>query len=265
MLIAHLSDPHLRPKGHLYQGLIDSNAMFDRAIKTLAALRPNPDIVIIGGDLVDEGTEAEYESVRHALKKIRQPVFAIPGNHDEREGFRRCFQGSGYIASSGPLHFDTGAQWPVRVIGFDVTVPGRHHGDIDDEAFEWLRGRLTAHADRPTVLLMHQPPADSGIPCIDAYKCLCGERLAALLCQYRNVERVLCGHIHRFMQTRFGGTLLMTAPSTATSIALHLTEDAEPASFVEPPAFLLHYLRSGRELLTHWVPIGNFPGPFSFF
>jgi len=33
MLIAHLSDPYLRPHRHLYQGLIDSNAMFLTAIR----------------------------------------------------------------------------------------------------------------------------------------------------------------------------------------------------------------------------------------
>ena len=36
MLIAHLSDPHLRQRGHLYQGLIDSNAIaeyFDETIE----------------------------------------------------------------------------------------------------------------------------------------------------------------------------------------------------------------------------------------
>lgn len=265
MLIAHLSDPHLRQRGHLYQGLIDSNAMFDLALDTLAALRPEPDIVIIGGDLVDEGTEADYETVRDALKRVHQPVYAIPGNHDERENFRRCFQGSDYIAASGPLHFDTGDRWPVRVIGLDVTVPDRHHGDIDDEALDWMRRRLTEYSDRPTVLLMHQPPVDSGIPYIDAYKSIHGERLSELLCQHRNVERVLCRHIHRFMQTRFGGSLLMTAPSTTTSIALRLSEDATPASFVEPPAFLLHSWRPEQGLLTHWVPVGRFPGPLPFF
>lgn len=265
MLIAHLSDPHLRQKGHLYQGLVDSNAMFDLALSTLAKLSPQPDIVIIGGDLVDEGTDAEYDTVRRALAKIPQPVLAIPGNHDDREAFRRCFRDADHIAPSGPLHFDTGNRWPVRVIGFDVTVPGDHYGEIDDAASGWLDARLGEDPERPTVLLMHQPPVDCGITCIDSYKCFGGERLAALIRPHANVERVLCGHIHRFMQTRFGGSLLMTAPSTATSIALRLSEDAEPASFVEPPAFLLHSLRPGGEMLTHWVPVGNFPGPLPFF
>ncbi|PRH89205.1 phosphodiesterase [Labrys okinawensis] len=265
MLIAHLSDPHLREKGHLYQGLVDSNAMFDLAVETLNALRPEPDLVIIGGDLVDEATEAEYETVRHALARLRQPVYAIPGNHDEREAFRACFRETGYPTAAGPLHFDTGARWRVRVIGFDVTVPGQHHGDIDDAAFLWLEQALTRCPDQPTVILMHQPPIESGIHFIDAYKCLRGERLAELLLRHGNIERVLCGHVHRFMQAQFAGTTLMTAPSTATSIALRLAEDSVPASYVEPPAFLLHHWRPGHGLVTHWVPIGNFPGPMPFF
>ncbi|GLS88660.1 3',5'-cyclic adenosine monophosphate phosphodiesterase CpdA [Cypionkella aquatica] len=265
MLIAHLSDPHLRPKGQLYQGLIDSNALFDQAIDTLLALDPQPDIVIIGGDLVDEGTAAEYETVQTALSRLPQPVYAIPGNHDAPDAFRLSFHAAPYIASSGPLHFDTGTDWPVRVIGFDVTVPGDHHGDIDDTRLDWLAQRLAEHSDRPTLLLMHQPPIDSGMAYIDAYKCQNGGRLAELLFQHRNIERVLCGHIHRAMQARFGGSLLMTAPSTATAIALRLHPDAEPASVSEPPGLLLHYQQPGQPLLTHWLPIGTFPGPLPFF
>ncbi|WP_319519164.1 phosphodiesterase [uncultured Martelella sp.] len=265
MLIAHLSDPHLRAKGALYQGLVDSNAMFDLALDTLLALRPTPDLVVIGGDLVDGGTEAEYETVRTALQRLDQPVFVIPGNHDDRETFRRCLRDLVRLPDEGPLHFDTHAQWPVRVIGFDVTVPGQHYGEITEASLAWLEQRLTERPDQPTMLLMHQPPVDSGIGFIDTYKCFGGDRLAALVGRHDNVERVLCGHIHRFMQIGFGGRQLMTAPSTTTAIALKLEEDASPASFVEPPAFLLHHWRKGGGLATHWVPVGRFPGPLPFF
>ena len=265
MLIAHLSDPHLRRRGQLYQGLVDSNAMFDRAVDTLNALRPAPDIVLIGGDLVDEGTAAEYESVHDALSRVQQPIFAIPGNHDEREVFRNCFRSFGYTTEAGPLYFDTGTRWPVRVIGFDVTVLGQHWGDIDDPACRWLKHRLGDHGTHPTVVLMHQPPIDSGIPYIDAYKCRRGERLAAILRRHAQVERVLCGHLHRFLLVRFGGTMLVAAPSTTTAIALRLAKNAEPASFVEPPASLLHHRTPDTGLITHWVPIGDFGEPLPFF
>ncbi len=66
------------------------------------------------------------------------------------------------------------------------------------------------------------------------------------------------------MQLRFAGTVLCTAPSTATAIALRPHPTAEPASFIEPPGFLLHHWKPGTGLLTHCIPIGTFPGPFPF-
>mgnify|MGYP001952641686 CR=1 FL=1 len=90
------------------------------------------------------------------------------------------------------------------------------------------------------------------------------ERLAEVVKRYPAVERIVCGHIHRSMQLKFGGTLLCTAPSTTTAIALRLEPDAAPASHVEPPAFLLHQWRPGTGLITHHVPIGAFPGPYPF-
>jgi hypothetical protein len=66
------------------------------------------------------------------------------------------------------------------------------------------------------------------------------------------------------MQLRFARTLLCTAPSTATAIALRPYPDATPASFIEPPGLLLHHWTSGTGLVTHSIPVGSFPGPFPF-
>ena len=264
MIIAQLSDPHLRPKGVLYQGTVDSNAMFAAAIAHLNGLFPRPDLVLVSGDIADEGTPAEYETAREVLFAIRQPLIVIPGNHDEREAFRRAFVDFDRLTDSGPLHVVAGEFGPVRILGLDITVPGLHHGDFDDDAAAWLEKQLAAAPERPTIVMMHQPPFASGIPYLDDYWCRNGERLAALIARYPNVERVACGHVHRFMQVRFGGSLLCTAPSTTTAIALRLHADAEPASYLEPPAFLLHHWKPDTGLVTHLVPIGTFAGPFDF-
>jgi Icc protein len=146
-----------------------------------------------------------------------------------------------------------------------VTVPGDHHGEAGEDACAWLGARLSEEPDRPTLVMLHQPPLESGIACIDAYNCQGGARLAAVLSSHPQVERLLCGHVHRFMLARFGGTVLVTAPSTTTAIALRLAPDADPASHIEPPAFLLHLWRRSAGLVTHHVPIGDFPGPMPFF
>ncbi len=261
MLIAQISDPHVRPRGLLYAGLVDSNAMLAAALRHLATLRPRPDLVVLTGDVVDEGDPAEYAMARELLDSLDLPWLAIPGNHDEREAFRRAFADHAHLPEIGPLHFVVEEAGPVRVIGLDVTVPGHHHGLMDEAAVSWLDATLARAPNRPTLILMHQPPFQCGVPYLDAYLCREGERLAAIVERYPAVERIACGHVHRFMSLRFGGTLLCTAPSTATAITLKLDARAVASSHIEPPGLLLHHWRPDAGMVTHLVPIGAFPGP----
>ena len=261
MLIAQISDPHVRPRGHLYEGLVDSNTLFAAALHHLESLSPQPDLVVLTGDVVDQGQASEYDVAREFLAGLRTPLFVLPGNHDDREGFRRAFADHAYLPSTGPLHFAIDDAGPVRIIGLDVTVPGQHHGLMDTAAADWLEAILARASDRPTLLLMHQPPFTTGVPYLDAYLCRDGHRLASVIERYPMVQCIACGHVHRFMALRFAGTLLCTAPSTATAIALRFDPQAVPASYIDPPGLLLHRWTQETGIVTHLVPIGSFPGP----
>ena len=113
------------------------------------------------------------------------------------------------------------------------------------------------------MVLMHHPPIETAIPYMDTYMCFGPERIAAVISRFPNVERVLCGHVHRPILQRWAGTVLCSCPSTATQIALQLRPDAKPASYREPPACLLHLWRNGV-MLTHTSYIGRYEGPFPF-
>jgi 3',5'-cyclic AMP phosphodiesterase CpdA len=263
MWIAQLSDPHCRPVGKLYKNVLDSNAALATAVRQVNALDPLPDLVVLTGDVVDDGHPAEYAAARTILADLKPRLLLIPGNHDERSAFRLAFPDHAYFPPDGPLHYQEtiGA---VRVIGFDITVPGFHHGEVTEEAAMWLETTLAKDPYRQTIIMMHQPPVTSDIPYLDKYNCRAADRLALIVARFPAVERILCGHVHRMMQMRFAGTLLCTAPSTATAIALRPTVGAAPASFIEPPGFLLHHWRPDTGMLTHLVPIGVFAGPFPF-
>ncbi|RML70205.1 3',5'-cyclic adenosine monophosphate phosphodiesterase CpdA [Pseudomonas syringae pv. syringae] len=200
--------------------------MLAAAVDTINALDPPPDLIVFSGDLVDEGRPEEYAMARELLQPLRQKLLMIPGNHDHRQNLRDAFPEHDYFINDQDCSFVYSGPAPVRI--------------------------------------MHQPPFSSGIPYIDAYRCERGERLAEVVGRYPAIERIVCGHIHRFMQLRFGGTLMCTAPSTTTAIALRLHPEAADASYVEPPALLLHHWKADTGLITHWVPIGRFEGPFDF-
>jgi 3',5'-cyclic-AMP phosphodiesterase len=263
MLIAHLSDPHLCSPGTLYQTVLDSNARFEAALDQVHSL--SPDLVILSGDLTEHGTPDEYALAQTFLSRLSAPILAIPGNHDDREAFRQGLAGlSGLIPLSleGPLHGV--AEGPVRVVGLDVTVPGDHHGQIDAIHAEWLEATLAAAPATPTLLMLHQPPFDTGMGFIDAYRCFGENQLVRVLTRHPQVIRLLAGHVHRFSLTSFANRIALTAPTTVSSLALRLAPGAAPASFSEPPAMLLHHWRDGR-LVSHLQPLGLYPGPYEFF
>jgi 3',5'-cyclic-AMP phosphodiesterase len=262
MLLAQISDLHVRPVGERYKDAVDSNRMFADAVEHLNRLDPQPDLVLITGDLVDEGLQAEYDSLRALLGSLALPYLLMPGNHDDRERLAQCFPEHAYLPANGPKHYVIDRH-AVRIVALDTTVPGDHHGEVDEAGLAWLATTLAATQDAPTVVLMHHPPIACGIPYLDKYMCRRPERIAEVIGRFANVERVLCGHVHRPILQRWAGTLLCSCPSTATQIALQLRPDAQPASFREPPACLLHWWRDGV-MVTHTSYIGHFNGPYPF-
>ncbi len=264
MWIVQISDPHLRPRGVLHRGVVDSNAALAATVRQINALHRRPDVVLLTGDIVDEGLPAEYSTAREILAELKAPLLLIPGNHDEPSAFRLAFSDHAYLPPEGPINYVADSLGPVRVIALDVTVPGRHHGEVDRAALEWLEAVLASAPDRPTILMMHQPPLTCGVPYLDAFRCRNAEPLSQIVSRFPTIERVLCGHVHRHMNTRFAGTQLCTAPSTATAIALRPYPNAEPASFVEPAGFLLHHWRPDDGIVTHSILVGSYPGPFPF-
>lgn len=254
MLIAQLSDLHVRPEGMLYQDLVDSNALLAAAVARLNTLDPRPDLVLLSGDLVEKGTRPEYAVARRLLDALEIPALMVPGNHDDPELFRETFVDHSYLPDTGAMSYVAGDRGAVRVVALDVTVPGRHHGEVTEEAAAWLDAVLGEEQARPTVVMMHQPPFRTGVPHLDTYLCREGQRLAEVVTRHPQVERILCGHVHRYLQMRFGGTILCAAPSTtAISPAARRNRAVLPP---EPPAFLLHRWRPATGLVTYFVSIG---------
>ena len=264
MLIAQLSDIHIRPPGVLYQGVADSNAMFAEAIEHLHGLDRRPDLVLITGDLTDDGRPEEYAQLRKLLAALTLPYVVMPGNHDDRDNLRAAFADHAYLPAAGALHSCVDDH-PVRLVLLDSCPPGEHHGRIDEAGLQWLRRTLDADTRKPTLVALHQPPFVSGIPYMDDYRCFDTGPLESLLRGYANVEAVLCGHVHRPIVRRWAGTVAIACPSTATEIALRLDPQAQPASWLGPRACMLHLWDPQQGLVSHTSYIGRHPGPYPFF
>lgn len=263
MLIAQLTDTHIKTAGRLAYRQVDTAAMLAAAVDALRRLDPQPDLVVITGDLVDLGSAEEYACLRAILAPLSQPLLVVPGNHDERESLRRAFADGGYLPASGFLHYAVDDH-PLRIIGLDTLIPGQGGGELCAERLAWLARTLAARPAAPTLILMHHPPFATGIGHMDRIGLQGRQAFAALLAQHPQVQRVLCGHLHRTIHAQVGGRAVLTAPSTAHQVALDLREQAPSAFRMEPPGFMLHRWADDM-LVSHVANIGDFAGPFPFF
>ena len=263
MLLAQISDLHVMPKGELAMGRVDTAGMLRDAIAHLNRLDPQPDAVLITGDLADKGQRTAYAHLREILADLRTPFYVIPGNHDKVAEFRLAFADQPYLPATGDFINYSIETLPLRLVAVDSVVPGRTRGTICDERLAWLDRTLAQRPDAPTLVMLHHAPYVTGLQHMDEVGMERGDALEAVIARHPQVERVLCGHVHRSTQIRFGGTLLSTCPSTAHQAALDLRPDGIDSFTLEPPGFQLHRW-TGRVLFTHTLNIGNFAGPFAF-
>ena len=262
MIVCQLTDLHIRAPGSLAYGRVDTNRFFESAITELARLSPAPDVYLLTGDLTDFGRQDEYAVLARGIARLGKPAYLLPGNHDERAAMRAAFPQMAYLQADGPYlqyRIDLGG---LALIALDTVVANAPHGTLDAERLDWLREHLDATT--PTVIAMHHPPFATGITHMDKIGLMRGaSELESMLRRHHNIERIVCGHLHRSIQARFANTFASTCPSPAHQVTLDLNPDGPSGYRMEPPGYQLHLWRDAR-LITHTGVFGAFPGPYPF-
>jgi 3',5'-cyclic AMP phosphodiesterase CpdA len=264
LLIAQITDLHVRPVGRACNRVVVPNQMLEAAVDAILALDRRPDVVLATGDLTDCGLAEEYAELRRITARLPMPLLVIPGNHDRRAEMAAAFADDRYLPRDGGFLHYVVEDWPVRLIGLDTVEPGYGHGAFCAARRAWLADRLAEGGARPTILFMHHPPFATGLAAMDAINCRDGDLMAPIIARHPNIERVLCGHHHRPIQTRWAGTIGSVAPSTAHQVALAMAPDARATIRLEPPAFHLHLWTPAAGVVTHTALVQSFPGPFPF-
>ncbi|ACL61508.1 phosphodiesterase [Methylobacterium nodulans] len=265
MLIAQITDLHVRPRGRPAYRVAETNMLVERAIDALIALQPRPDVVLVTGDLTDCGLPEEYALLRSLLGRLPIPIFVVPGNHDRREALRAGLPAAWLPDATQDFVQYVVDDWPMRLIGLDTLVPGSSHGELCERRLAFLEDALAAGRDRPTLLFMHHPPFACGMEDMDRIRLIDGEaRFRALVGAHANIERIVCGHHHRPIQARYAGTLALVAPSVAHQVALDLMPSRDSGLVLEPPAFQLHRYTPETGLVSHMAYVERYPGPFPF-
>ncbi len=262
LIIAQITDFHLRVDGSLFNGDRDTEAELAACIEHLNRMQPRPDAVLATGDLADEPSPEVYRTMRRMLDGIEAPVYVIPGNHDDREMMRAAFADLGYLPADGPFLHYTVENLPLRLIGLDTVETGGEGGEMCAARLEWLDARLSEQPTRPTLVFMHHQPKLTRMGYRDRHAFRGAKEMEAVVRRHSQIEWIACGHLHRPIQMRWGGTTVSVAPSSAFQRTLTL-DNAMPKAFVDEPTGLNVYLwEPDAGVICHTSLIGDFGKPY---
>ncbi len=200
MIIVQLSDLHV--------GSQFLPEVFETVVKEVNELNPN--VIVITGDLTNEGLMKEYEKCKSLLAKFNtKKIISISGNHDYRN--------TGYLLFKKFFPFQTVNELDndVVLITVGTTRPDRNEGEVGYRQNLWLERTMKKYKDKVKIVAMHHhliPIPDTGsdqLTVVDA-----GDILRTVL--DTQVDVVLCGHKHRPWAWNFGKLTVVNA-GTVTS------------------------------------------------
>ncbi|HUT32848.1 MAG TPA: metallophosphoesterase [Planctomycetota bacterium] len=145
------------------------------------------------GDLVDSGAknEAQYPKWLEVAKGLKKPFYAIPGNHDPAEFFRK------YVRAETDYAFDHKG---FRFVLFNDSEPTTHDGVVTPEQLKWLAAQVDDAAAKKlrVVLCAHIAAHPNKHPDVGWWVRKGEKELAALLLAKGGDPLVafLTGHFH---------------------------------------------------------------------
>ncbi len=264
MLIAQISDTHITEQGKKTNGIAPMAENLTRCIAHINQCNPKPDVVLVTGDITNEGLIKEAEHAAALLAGLEIPFYVIPGNHDDHTILRAAFSEHACPPQHQGFSNYVIDDFDVRLIAMDSTVPGEPGGEICPARATWLDERLSEAKQRPTAIFMHHPPLMCGVLETDMDGFVGADLLGAVVEKYTNIERILCGHIHLPIHARWRGTVVSTVPSMGMQLGLDLTLKRPSEFILEAPAYQLHFWTPQKDLITHTVYVREVDGPYLF-
>ena len=215
LTVAQLSDIHCGSQYH------DSGLLIE-AVEEIRQL--HPDLVVVAGDLTQEGYADEFQTARDALRPLMEelPTVVVPGNHDAKNVGYVHFEdhfGKGDSGNDRVMHLAREAEpRHVSLVAVDSSKPDLAEGEVGRGRYEWIREQFAVPADLRIFVLHHHlvPVPGTGRERNTVWDA--GDVLALL--EGCGVDLVLAGHKHVPHVWAIDGMLLVNS-GTVSSHRLH--------------------------------------------
>ncbi len=190
-----------------YRGINPRQALENLLLAVRAWL---PQMVLVTGDLAEDGSEDAYEYLAIELNNLGVRVFTLPGNHDHPLRQKSVFTGT---ALQDPLLIERPG-W--QLILLNSAVEGQVPGTLTARMISGLKRTLSS-GDTARIIALHHQPIAIGSPWIDRFPLLQPENFWSCVDAREDVKAVLWGHIHHAYSGQRNGVKLLGTPSTAAN------------------------------------------------
>ncbi|GAA1169999.1 metallophosphoesterase [Nesterenkonia xinjiangensis] len=229
--ILHLSDIHATAGGDLY-GEVDGLARIRALQSQLTEHRPEVDVVLVTGDIIDRCSPAALAPAMEELERLASSLGAalipVVGNHDVVAADRF----TGLLARRF---------FAREVEGLRLIVVDSSSGQLDPAQLEWLEHELRERPCFPlgTVLCLHHSPLTSPLPALQGKGLRNPAALGELLRRSGDdVRLLLTGHYHHAQSGSLGAHPVWSGPALSYR-QIMLPGASAPAGGADAPGYCL--------------------------
>jgi len=255
-VIAHISDTHFLGEGRALYGEVDTDANLTQALEQLERSGVRPEAIVFTGDLADLGEPDAYNRLRAivepAAARLGAQTIWVMGNHDERPEYSSLLFDIEATDAPQDRVYDING---LRIISFDTTVPGYHHGAMTDAQLEWLADVLATPAEHGTLLAVHHPPMPTPLLWAMEMLELHGQDRLEEVVRGTDVRGILGGHLHYSGHSTFAGVPVSVAAATCYTLALTAKDRLLSGVNADQAMNLVHVYDD--RLVHSVVPIGD--------
>jgi Icc protein len=205
--ILHITDCHL--SADTSNELLGVNTLdsLDAVLAQAVADQISPDLIMVTGDLAQDGTEEAYRCLQDRLSDYHCPKYWFAGNHDHRPSMQEAVGQGSELTKVVRI-----GRW--QIIMLDSLVPGSVFGRLQQSELDVLEQALKERPDLHTLVSLHHHPIDINSAWLDGIGLHNRDEFWQIIDRASNVKAVLWGHIHQDVDAKRGDVRLLASPST---------------------------------------------------
>jgi 3',5'-cyclic-AMP phosphodiesterase len=226
LLVAQITDIHLTDDPQQLVMGVNTEASYGAILAELANLRPTPHLLLLTGDLTQDGSEPAYTRLQQSLESVGIPTYCLPGNHDTVSIMTKELKGCA-------VHWDScfcAGGW--QFIPLNSAIAGQVHGYLSAESLIWLDRQLSDRPDLPTLIAVHHPAISLGCEWIDRSGLQNQAEFWQICDRHPQVQVIISGHAHLAFDSDFdlqnreraSSARYLVTPSTCAQFAPQTTK-----------------------------------------